>query len=1552
MPSTLVGTEEVEVVPSARRFAKLLAKDVTPAATTLGKQIGAQLSETVARGIRDGLGDGFKAAPAESQRKGRESGDRFAGAFDREVRTKVTAALKSLPDAKIDADASDAERAVAQVRASLQRLAGQRIGIDVDEATALNRLETLQRKLAEISASDDATISVKANTTQAALELDKVRVTAERVGAMSPTVRVDADTAAARAEIASVGSASISSTAGVSGLVAAGLLLGPALIPGAAAAAAAVFGIGAAGLAAASGVGVAVLALSGIGDAIKATVAAEDSAAADAEAASARRVAAARQIQDAKESLGQAEVAQAEQAERATQALIAAERGVRDARTASADGVAAALARVESAEDAQTRAARDAKDAQEGLNTARKDAKAALADLQDQLRQGELSEEQALIRVERARLAANRPMKSGLDKRQAKVDYKQAVADLEDIRDRNKDLAAQKKKADRDGIEGSDGVRAAKQRLIDATQREEDAGKAVADAEAGVLKAREEGAERVAAAQGRVAEAMKEQERSAKRSAASVTRAQRELARAQDDAAKSADKTSAAQSKASKAMAALSPEGRRFAKFILGMRGGLKDLQRDAAKGFLPGLEGGMRAAGRAVAPFRGVVGSVARELGRMSSSAGKSLGGPVWQRFFGMVRSTAAPTLRQVGSILGNVSKGFAGLAVAFQPIATDVLSGLGRLSARFATFAQGGKGSGLQRIIDYVRENGPKFASMLGSLGRAFARIVEAVAPFAGPVMSGIQGVADAIAGMPVDRLTKLIGVVVGLTLAWKTATTVARGVQTVDAIVTAGKKLSTLWTNRETAATVRSTIATRAKTAVTKAATIATRIFNAVLANNPIGRVILVLTALGAGLVLLYKKHEGFRNVVQRVFRAVLGAASRVVTWFREKALPWMRTALTRMGAAASRLYDEHIGPAFSRISRITKSVIGWVRETGLPWTRTALQKIGGVVRWLWTKIYQPYFGFIFNIGKKVFGWVKNTGLPWATAAFRGIGAGAKTLWNRGISPWFSKITSGARGLIGAFRGARDGIGRTWDGLTSMVKKPVVATLNWLENNFLKSVRSVLRSIGADGLAAKIPVLGVTVGSPSTRTTTGRVDGTNVPLRNSGGPIPGPYLGPRADNVLGISDAGVPTARVNPREYIQPVSRVQQYGLAGMEAVRRGTARIVDQGGRVYGGSLPGLAGGGFVYPQMVSWIKKAVPGVGISSTKRNGTGGSFHNVGKAIDIIGSPQVMKAAARAIQQRWGSSILELIHNPGFSIKNGRYLSPADWGPGVWENHGPKNWHVHWAMNALTGGGGSVGGGILSGLAGKVIERGKSALNNLLDKAPKDFWSQTGVAAMRKVTGTIADKVQAMFAQTSDGDTSGGYPRYNGTATSNLAIGRQMAAAYGWTGAEWTALRNLWQRESNWNHRARNPSSGAYGIPQALPASKLAAAGPDWMTNPATQISWGLKYIKDRPDYGRPSKAWALWQSRSPHWYGDGGLVNPAVFDNGGTLAPGLNLVHNKLGRPEPLVRPDQFGLGRGPHTFNIVDRDGKLVAALQGMAADVFLDLSDGMDSLERTR
>ncbi|MFE7113942.1 CHAP domain-containing protein [Streptomyces sp. NPDC057654] len=104
------------------------------------------------------------------------------------------------------------------------------------------------------------------------------------------------------------------------------------------------------------------------------------------------------------------------------------------------------------------------------------------------------------------------------------------------------------------------------------------------------------------------------------------------------------------------------------------------------------------------------------------------------------------------------------------------------------------------------------------------------------------------------------------------------------------------------------------------------------------------------------------------------------------------------------------------------------------------------------------------------------------------------------------------------------------------------------------------------------------------------------------------------------------------------------------------------------------------------------------------------------------------------------------------------------------------------------------------------------------------------------------------------------------GTPAQNRAVAKQLLKQMGWS-SQFGALDSIWSHESGWNQFAKNPDSGAYGVGQALPPSKMATAGNDWLTNAVTQIRWGLGYIKER--YDDPERAWDFWQRH--HWYAKG---------------------------------------------------------------------------------
>jgi hypothetical protein len=142
---------------------------------------------------------------------------------------------------------------------------------------------------------------------------------------------------------------------------------------------------------------------------------------------------------------------------------------------------------------------------------------------------------------------------------------------------------------------------------------------------------------------------------------------------------------------------------------------------------------------------------------------------------------------------------------------------------------------------------------------------------------------------------------------------------------------------------------------------------------------------------------------------------------------------------------------------------------------------------------------------------------------------------------------------------------------------------------------------------------------------------------------------------------------------------------------------------------------------------------------------------------------------------------------------------------------------------------------------------------------------SREAVSVKEKPKPVIPPPAPAPAAKAAAKGSSGGAPAAGvPDPGSAQAAGYAAVHARGWGDDQYNCLVSLWNKESHWNVYAYNAGSGAYGIPQALPGSKMASAGPDWQTNAATQIAWGLGYIQGR--YQTPCGAWA--HSQASGWY------------------------------------------------------------------------------------
>jgi hypothetical protein len=170
---------------------------------------------------------------------------------------------------------------------------------------------------------------------------------------------------------------------------------------------------------------------------------------------------------------------------------------------------------------------------------------------------------------------------------------------------------------------------------------------------------------------------------------------------------------------------------------------------------------------------------------------------------------------------------------------------------------------------------------------------------------------------------------------------------------------------------------------------------------------------------------------------------------------------------------------------------------------------------------------------------------------------------------------------------------------------------------------------------------------------------------------------------------------------------------------------------------------------------------------------------------------------------------------------------------------------------------------------------RQATQLRDLAAELSAARWKAAQAQAARKLAATKAAAAQATqntaTQNTATQNTATAQPTPSATASAAPAasgspqqIAQAMLASFGWSSSQFSCLDPLWAHESGWSVTAYNAGSGAYGIPQALPGSRMASAGPDWQTNAATQIRWGLEYIKGT--YGSPCAAWDHEQATG--WY------------------------------------------------------------------------------------
>jgi phage-related protein len=635
----------------------------------------------------------------------------------------------------------------------------------------------------------------------------------------------------------------------------------------------------------------------------------------------------------------------------------------------------------------------------------------------------------------------------------------------------------------------------------------------------------------------------------------------------------------------------------------------------------------------------------------------------------------------------------------------------------------------------------------------------------------------------------------------------------------------------------------------------------------------------TAWQAFLNVITTIFNGFVSVIKAAWSAFWTAIQNTATTFWNALRTTFQTFLT----AIQNLWNT----VWTAVKNLFQTIVNGIMTIAQNWWatfRSAISTFLTFVQNLWNTVWTAIRTFfttavngIRNSAEQLWTWIReifNTGSNWLRVTF----------WNP-VNNFFTKT------IPDAFGKARDALGKAWDGIRKLVRDPIQAIVNVVYNNGIVKLWNLV----ADVFGAK------------------KLDTFTLQAFAEGGPT---GQG---------SSHGFP-AILHPNEHVWTAAEVA--GAGGHEAVAKlrsqamNGARVRTYGEHSFkhgGGHDDGFLGTGIgpdIGPDLIpdGIIKNA-----FSKLKDLALGAIYGPFSAAVDgvaklgktavraaIPGSNSGMEQLGVGMIDKIATTIKEWVKQndvaPEIGVGGNGFIPWRAWkaGDGNRQNYGGVTVNRRTAAmlsnavkiaktgfsmfqgsysNAVAASGGTHSGG------GAVdLGPAKDAIVGAMRASGFAAWRRTpaegfsphihGIAVGDPTVSAAAAAQVRDFHRGLNGLAGGGKDTYTApgggksgqSVSAAKATGKSMLGSYGWS-SHWSALEALWNRESGWRWNADNPSSDAYGIPQALPGSKMKSAGADWKTNPATQIRWGLGYIRSR--YGTPTAANNF--QRANNWYGRG---------------------------------------------------------------------------------
>ncbi|TDD37898.1 hypothetical protein E1287_07525 [Actinomadura sp. KC06] len=1468
------GSVGIDVVPriSAAAWGQEIQRRLDPTVNRAGRALGRTLADGMKSGfaprrLEEAMRDATPRLEVAAGRLGRRLGAQIA----RSVKAELELKLRNLPEANIRARVTIDPASLARVRQELGSLGPFNVTLNVDADTAAARAEIarLQAQVRLLSQSS-VNINVTANTSRASRNL-------VILGAQMAALASIPLGAVLAAGIGSIAASATAAAAGIGGILA-------VAIPG----------------------------VRRVSEALQAQKTADNQVAASTRgrttALNAGTIATLQARQQA------TQMAQAER--QVTQAQQAARQAQRDLNQARVDG-ARALQDMQNnligaglSLRADEIAVQRAKQALNQLTSARQDSLAvqkAQADLARantglQLVLGDpnatqLAKNQAKLAADAAAAALKQARESQtaheLDRKEAQLAYEQAVHQLKQQRILVARLTADEAKARKAGVEGTQDVVAAKQRLRDALEQ-------VADAQRNVRQQQIQ--DRIAALQ---------------------------QADAQRQAADAADGATAANVRLGRAMAALTPAEKELLNNWKAFSDVYRDWVKDLEPDVLPVLSGGLGLVATQLDRVKPLVRSSAAAFRILEARAAVALDGPFWTNFINNVGIAAPEAIQRFGGIAGNTLTGVAGVINAFLPFTNLLLGSVEDLTQEFEEWGTSLGGSeGFISFIQYVQQVGPQVVSTVGALGGALLDVGQALAPLAAIHLGALTILANTIskianeyptliqfaaAALLVSKAIRVLAIsslVAGFT-GTAAAAGVAGGAMLRFGVILRGLGAVMMGVSAQAATTRVALLGLSRAAGILLAFYAATEAINhfagsakdAKPSSDQLKQALIDLGRTGQTSTPLLKQFsDGLGDMNEQARILTDPTKSEQTAQFFSGLINGLYGANGIAGQA-----KENFKGIDTALVQLTQSGNADVAKAAFDRLSASLQANGRGVEEV-NALFPTYTRQLYNGGGAANAFtaqIHRQNQALAANAQRFINSEQQIIdFNQALLAGSDALNRNGRAFWGNSRAATDNrqqvlnAARVLQNYTNdLVKNNQVTDGNLkrlrgqreqlidLATKFTGSRKAAEKYVDQLVKIPKSAKTNVSVNAKGKFSMKGLDVFAKDPILgdifNAGGGYIHGGGGPRDDRYLTHISAGemVINAPATSR-YLPLLTAINDEGNAGTIYKGRGyTSGPTLPAPTPAAGSDGAFAGGGL--PSLRPRGQEALPAFAGGGLLKPSFSDTYHHQGDPPPTITKARQGNAQGFAGMMAYstgqaaiGATFLTALLTGGYGkgAKAVRFAQAQLGEPYVWGATGPNSWDCSGlTMRAWEAAGVKIPRVTYDQIAyGTPTSRAKAMPGDLYFPHRGHVMMVTGMGGSRALVHAPRTGDVVRYAGWRTGGNfrhiaGGGGSWYGGGTPKGFA--KAQLGDLGWSAAQFAPLNRLWERESNWKWNARNKSSGAYGIPQALPPGKMASFGSDWRTNWATQIRWGLDYIKRR--YGSPARAWA--HSQRTGWYADG---------------------------------------------------------------------------------